>query len=68
MGGGVTGARELYLLCDHTGAIDELPFGEAVRGSDLQSSSLLDQEDAAMSQVLHPGLDLETDLDDTRCR
>lgn len=57
---------ELYLLRDHTGAVDELPFGEAVRGSDLQSSSLLHQEDAAVSEVLHPVLDLETDLEDTR--
>lgn len=38
-----------YLLCDRTSTIDELPFGEAVRRSDLQSSSLLDEEDAAMS-------------------
>ncbi len=56
------------LLCDCTGAINELSFGEAVRRSDLQSSSLLDEEDAAMPQVLHSILDLETDLDNREYR
>ena len=51
-----------YLLGDGTGTFDELSFGEAVRGGDLQSSGLLDEEDAAVSELLHPSLDLETDL------
>ena len=54
-----------YLLCDGAGAFNELPLGVAVRGSDLQSSSLLDKEDAAMAKILHAGLDLETDLNDS---
>lgn len=55
-----------YLLCDNTGTFDELPLSEAVRGSDLQSSSLLDQEDAAVPQILHPVLNLETNLGNTQ--
>lgn len=55
-----------YLLCDNTGTFDELPLREAVRGSDLQSSSLLDQEDAAVPQILHPVLNLETNLGNTQ--
>ena len=51
-----------YLLCDGPSALDELPLGEAVRGHALQRARLLDQEDAAVPQVLHPGLDLEPDL------
>jgi len=53
---------ERYLLCDRTGARDELPLGEAVGGRDLQRSGLLDQEDAAVAELLHASLDLETDL------
>lgn len=52
-----------YLFCDCTGTFNELPFGETIRGSNLQSSSLLDEEDTAMSELLHSSLDLETDLD-----
>lgn len=55
---------ESYLLCDCTGTFNELSFGEAVRGSDLQRSSLLDKEDAAVSKLLHSSLNLETNLDD----
>lgn len=45
-----------YLLCDCAGAFDELPFGEGVSGTELQGSSLLDQVDAAVAQLLHPCL------------
>ncbi len=51
-----------YLLCDCAGTLDELPFGEAVGGTELQGSSLLDQVDTAMAQLLHPCLYLETNL------
>lgn len=51
-----------YLLSDCAGTLDELPFGEAVSGAELQGSSLLDQVDAAMAQLLHPRLNLEADL------
>lgn len=51
-----------YLLRDCAGTFDELPLGEAVSGAELQGSSLLDQVDAAMAQLLHPCLDLETNL------
>lgn len=54
--------RGEYLFCDGSGTIDELSLGETVGGGDLQSSGFLDQEDAAVSELLHPGLDLETDL------
>lgn len=54
-----------YLLRDCTGTINELSFGEAVGGGDLQSSGLLDQEDTPMSELLHSSLDLETNLDKT---
>lgn len=55
---------ESYLLCDCTGTFNELSFGEAVWGSDLQRSGLLDKEDAAMSKLLHSGLYLEPNLND----
>lgn len=51
-----------YLLHDGAGALDELPFGEAVSGAELQSSSLLDQVDTAMAQLLYPCLYLEAHL------
>lgn len=51
-----------HLLCDRAGAVDEFSFGEAVGGSDLQRSGFLDQEDTAVSELLHAGLDLEADL------
>ena len=51
-----------YLLGDGPRALDQLPLGVAVRGHALQRPGLLDQEDAAVPQVLHPGLDLEPDL------
>lgn len=51
-----------YLLHDCAGTLDELPLREAVSGAELQSSSFLDQVDAAMSQLLHPCLDLEANL------
>lgn len=51
-----------YLLCDCTGALDELPFGEAVSRAELQGSSLLDQVNTAMAQFLHPRLYLEANL------
>lgn len=51
-----------YLLHDCAGTLDELPLGEAVSGAELQSSSFLDQVDTAMSQLLHPCLDLEANL------
>lgn len=54
-----------HLLCDSSRAVDELAFGEAIRGGDLQSSGLLDQEDASMSKLLHSSLDLETNLEKT---
>lgn len=54
-----------YLLCDCTGTIDELSFGEAVRGGDLQSSGLLDQKDTPMSELLHSSLDLKPNLNKT---
>lgn len=50
------------LLHDCAGTLNELPLGEAVSGAELQSSSFLDQVDAAMSQLLHPCLDLEANL------
>lgn len=56
--------QDSYLLCDCAGTFNELSFGEAVRGSDLQSSGLLDEENAAMSKLLNTSLDLETDLGD----
>lgn len=58
--------EEAHLLCDCTGAVNELPFGEAVGRSDLQRSGLLDQEDAPMSELLHSSLDLKTDLNETQ--
>lgn len=51
-----------YLLHDCTGTFDELPFGKAVSGAELQSSSFLDQVDTAMAQLLHPCLYLEANL------
>lgn len=51
-----------YLLHDCAGTLDELPLGEAVSGAELQSSSLLDQVDAAMAQLLDPGLYLVAHL------
>lgn len=51
-----------YLLHDSAGTLDELPFGEAVSGAELQSSSLLDQVDTAMAQLLYPCLYLEAHL------
>lgn len=51
-----------YLLHDCAGTLDELPFGEAVSGAELQSSSFLDQVDTAMAQLLHPCLYLEANL------
>lgn len=51
-----------YLLRDCAGTFDELPFGEAVSGAELQGSSFLDQVDAAMAQLLHPRLYMETNL------
>lgn len=56
-----------YLFCDIAGALNKLPLGEAVWRSDLQRSSLLDQEDATMTQLLHSCLNLETDLDTREC-
>lgn len=51
-----------YLLHDCAGTFDELPFGEAVSGAELQSSSFLDQVNTAMAQLLHPCLYLEANL------
>lgn len=51
-----------YLLRDCTGALDELSFGEAVSGAELQGSSFLDQVNTAVAQFLHPWLYLETNL------
>lgn len=51
-----------YLLHDRAGTLDELPFGEAVSGAELQSSSLLDKVDTAMAQLLYPCLYLEAHL------
>lgn len=51
-----------YLFGDSAGAVDELSFSETVWGCDLQGSSLLDQRDTTVAQILHPGLDLETNL------
>lgn len=53
-----------YLLRDGAGAFDELPFGEAVGGGDLQGSGLLDEEDASVSELLHSRFNLETNLED----
>lgn len=52
-----------YLFGDSAGAVDELSFSETVWGCDLQGSSLLDQRDTTVAQILHPGLDLETNLE-----
>lgn len=52
----------VYLLHDWAGTLDELPLGEAVSGAELQSSSFLDQVDAAVSQFLNPRLYLVTNL------
>lgn len=51
-----------HLLCDCASTLNELPLGEAVSGAELQGASLLDQVDAAMAQLLHPGLYLEANL------
>lgn len=56
--------RDGYLLRDGAGAFDELPFGEAVGGGDLQGSGLLDEEDASVSELLHSCFNLETNLED----
>lgn len=52
----------LYLLHDGSGTLDELSLREAVRGAELQSSSFLDHVDAAVAQLLYPGLDLKANL------
>lgn len=52
----------VYLLHDGAGALDELPLGEAISGAELQRSGFLDQEDAAVSQLLNPSLYLVTNL------
>lgn len=51
-----------YLLRDCPGTLNELPFGEAVCGAELQGSSFLNQVDTAMAQLLHPCLYLEANL------
>ncbi len=52
-----------YLLCDSTGVLDQLSFGETVCRAHLQRSGLLDQIDAAVTQLLHPSLDLRSHLE-----
>lgn len=51
-----------HLFHDRSGALDKLSFGEAVRRAQLQSSGFLDHVDAAVPQLLHPGLDLKANL------
>lgn len=51
-----------YLLHDRSGTLYELSFGETVRGAQLQSSGFLDHVDAAVAQLLHPGLYLKANL------
>lgn len=51
-----------YLLHDGSGTLYELSFRETVRGAELQSSGLLDHVDAAVAELLHPGLDLKANL------
>lgn len=52
-----------YLLCDGAGVLDQLSLGETVRRAHLQGSGLLDQIDAAVTQLLHPSLDLRSHLE-----
>lgn len=55
-----------YLLCDGAGTLYELSLGVTVWGGDLQRSSLLHQEDTAVTQLLDTSLDLETNLEGDR--
>lgn len=56
-------SKQAYLFSDGTGIFDQLSLGETVRRAHLKGSGLLNQIDAAVTQLLHPRLDLRSHLE-----
>lgn len=57
---------QAYLLCDSSCTFDQLPLGEAVCGAHLERTSLLDQVDTAMPELLHTAFYLHANLERSR--
>lgn len=56
-----------YLLRNFAGTLYQLLLGVGITGAALQGSSLGDQGSTAMTQLLHPALDVGADLQRNVC-